>query len=112
MDIDFDFDAELKKLEEKITGAEENFGDTEVRDAIIEKADFLLKHGKTAEAIKVYEQANEKSVGIGRKMDIVFTIMQIYYGQNDLTRVKEQIKKQHDYVKKGGDWERKNRLKV
>ena len=93
MDIQFDFEAELKKLNDKIAHAEANFGDTEVRDAIIEKADFLLKHERTEEAIKVYEEANKKSVGIGRKMDIVFTVMQIYFKQNELLKVKEQIKK-------------------
>ncbi len=112
MEAEFDFDAELKKLDEKIKHAEENFGDIEIRDAVIDKAEFCLKHKRTELAIEIYQLAHEKSVGIARKMDIIFTIMQIYFKENNLVAIKEQINKQHDYIKQGGDWERKNRLKV
>ncbi len=73
--MQFDFDAELKKFDKKIKHAEDNFGDIEIRDAVIDKAEFCLKHGKTELAIQVYQLAHEKSIGIARKMDIIFTIM-------------------------------------
>lgn len=38
MEEEFDFEKELKKIEEKIEDAKENLGDVEVRDAIYEKA--------------------------------------------------------------------------
>lgn len=43
MDIDFDRDTELKKLDEKLKDAEENYGDVEIRDAILAKAEFYEK---------------------------------------------------------------------
>jgi 26S proteasome regulatory subunit N7 len=54
MEAEFDFDAELKKLDEKIKHAEENFGDIEIRDAVIDKAEFCLKHKRTELAIEIY----------------------------------------------------------
>lgn len=38
MDIELDKNTELKKLDDKIKDAEENLGDVEVRDAILDKA--------------------------------------------------------------------------
>ncbi len=54
MEAEFDFDAELKKHDENIKNAEENFGDIEIRDAVIDKAEFCLKHNRIELAIKVY----------------------------------------------------------
>lgn len=57
MDIEFDktqLEEELKKLDEKIKYAEENYGDTEVRDAIMEKGDLYLKHNDIENAKKTY----------------------------------------------------------
>lgn len=41
MQTEFDYEADLKKLEEKIVDAQTNFGDIQVRDAILAKAAFL-----------------------------------------------------------------------
>jgi hypothetical protein len=55
METEFDYEVELKKLEDKIVDAQTNFGDIEVRDAILAKAAFLKKHhGDKTLAIGVY----------------------------------------------------------
>lgn len=38
-----DYSKELQELDDKIKDAEENFGDIEVRDAILAKANFIRK---------------------------------------------------------------------
>ena len=89
METEFDYEAELKKLEQKIVDAQTNFGDIEVRDAILAKAAFLKKHnGNKALAIAVYEQALKKTIEIGKKMDINFEILSIYLDERNLTKVK------------------------
>jgi len=93
MDLDFDFEAELKRCDEKIKHAEDTAGDTEIRDAILEKAKFLLKHNKKDEAIKTFELCHEKSIGTARKMDLVFTMMEIYFTLNDMKSVQKCIKR-------------------
>ena len=89
METEFDYEVELKKLEEKIVDAQTNFGDIEVRDAILAKAAFLKKHnGDKTLAIGVYEEALKKTIEIGKKMDINFEILGIYLEERNLTKVK------------------------
>lgn len=45
MEKEFDKEEELKKIEDKIKDAQENLGDVEVRDAILEKARLYEKIG-------------------------------------------------------------------
>ena len=89
MENNNDFEAELKKLDDTIKNAEENEGDTEIRDAVIAKADFYLKNDKIDKAIEIYYIGLKKSIGVARKMDIIFIIMEIYFKQDNLKLVKE-----------------------
>lgn len=89
MDTEISFEDGLKKCDEKIEHAKENFGDIEIRDAIMEKAQYLHSHKKIEECIKIYLLAHDKSIGMERKMDVIFIIMQIYFKENDMTNVKK-----------------------
>lgn len=95
MEQEVNFEEGLKKCDEKIKHAEENFGDIEIRDAVMEKAQYLQSQGKIEECIKVYMLAHDKSIGLERKMDVIFIIMQIHFKQNSMAGVKAQIEKQH-----------------
>lgn len=79
MDIDFDRDAELKKLDEKLKDAEENYGDIEVRDAILSKAEFYEKINEPELAIETYKLALTKAIGVSKKLEIVFCILKIVF---------------------------------
>ncbi len=50
--------AELTKLEEAITDAQENLGDTELKDALMARAEYLCKIGD-----KVREEGRYSEVG-------------------------------------------------
>jgi 26S proteasome regulatory subunit N7 len=43
-------DAEMKKLQEKLTDAEENLGETDISDALIAKAMYLARIGDKVSA--------------------------------------------------------------
>ena len=107
-----DREAELKRIDEKIKDAEENLGDIEVRDAIIEKAEFFEKLKEFENAIENFQLALSKTIGVGKKMDIVFSIMKIVLGLKDIDRLKAKIDECKKLMEEGGDWERRNRLKV
>lgn len=62
----------LAVIDAKLKDAEENLGDVEVRDAILEKAILYEKHGDEEKAIEVFREALKKTIGIGRKMDVQF----------------------------------------
>ncbi|EAR96456.1 26S proteasome non-ATPase regulatory subunit 6 (macronuclear) [Tetrahymena thermophila SB210] len=111
MDIE-DFDEQLKKIEEKQKDAEENLGDVEIRDAILEKAQLYEKHSKNEKAVEIYKEALKKTIGIGKKMDVWFYIMSIYIREKNLPKILETIDACKKLLEEGGDWERKNRLKI
>jgi 26S proteasome regulatory subunit N7 len=112
MNIELTLEEELKKVEEKIKDAEENLGDVEVRDAIFEKATIYQKHKDIENAVKTYEAALKRSVGVSKKLEVQFTLLHLYLELRDLTKIKEAIQKCKQLLEEGGDWERKNKLKV
>jgi 26S proteasome regulatory subunit N7 len=111
---------ELKELDDKIADAELNFGDIEVRDAILAKAHFVRRTlDDKDEAIKIYQLALKKTIEIGKKMDINFEILRIHLENRDIGTSRSYPDKVKDIIddckvlfEKGGDWERKNKLKV
>ncbi|KAK9069880.1 hypothetical protein SSX86_010276 [Deinandra increscens subsp. villosa] len=87
-------EVELKKLDEKIADAEENLGESEV---------------KALEQLKVTES---KTVAVDQRMDLVFYALQLGFFHMDFDLISRSIDKAKNLFEEGGDWERKNRLKV
>lgn len=104
--------AKLKTLDESIQDAVDNLGETEVRDFMIEKANYLCAIGDKEAALKAYTQAYEKTVALGVRLDILFTQTRIglFYMDNDLTS--RNLQRAKTLIEEGGDWDRRNRLKV
>jgi 26S proteasome regulatory subunit N7 len=101
-------------IEAKIADAIENLGDVEVRDAMWERSGFYASIGEREKAFVGYEETEAKTASIGQKMDGVFAVMRLRFASLDLAAVKVLIAKIKDMLEQpgGGDWERKNRLKV
>ncbi|KAL7986211.1 hypothetical protein Chor_011377 [Crotalus horridus] len=94
---------ELKRLEDELEDAEKNLGESEIRDAMMAKAEYLCRIG---------DKTYDKTVALGHRLDIVFYLLRIglFYMDNDLiTRNTEKAK---SLIEEGGDWDRRNRLKV
>ena len=95
---------ELKRLEERIEDAQKNFGETEQRDALLAKAEYLCKIGNKVslkklglkliplscllqeKAESVYRAAFEKTVGLSYRMDITFYLIRLglFFMDHDL----------------------------
>lgn len=103
---------DVKKLEEKLKDAEENLGDIEVKNCLLEIADYFNKIGDKETAEEKYKPAFEKTVGAGGKMDVCLTNIRIGLFYEDLEMVKKYIDAGKKELEKGCDWERKNKLKV
>lgn len=103
---------EAKQLDERIADAEANLGDSEVREALLAKAEYLVRIGDKEKAIAAFKLTEEKTVAIGQKMDLKFTLLRLGYFHSDLTMVKKDLDETKKMFEEGGDWERKNRLKV
>jgi len=114
--------AEMKKkneekiaaLDKKIAAAEELEGDQDVRDATIDKAHYLAQIGDKEESIKVFGTVfqEDKKVPLGVKLDVTFSLLRIGLFYNDRTLIVENVKKARKMIDDGGDWDRRNRLKV
>ncbi|XP_072797718.1 26S proteasome non-ATPase regulatory subunit 6 isoform X1 [Vicugna pacos] len=103
---------ELKRLDEELEDAEKNLGESEIRDAMMAKAEYLCRIGDKEGALTAFRKTYDKTVALGHRLDIVFYLLRIglFYMDNDLiTRNTEKAK---SLIEEGGDWDRRNRLKV
>mmetsp|Transcript_3302 Transcript_3302/g.5822 ORF Transcript_3302/g.5822 Transcript_3302/m.5822 type:complete len:389 (+) Transcript_3302:63-1229(+) len=103
---------ELKKLDDAISDAQKNLGENEVREALLAKADFFARIASKDEALTAYRVAAEKTVALGQKLDIVFGCLRIGLFWLDADVVSRNLEKAKSLIDEGGDWERRNRLKV
>jgi len=102
----------LKELDDKITDAEENFGESEVREALLTKSQYFASIGDKEKALVAYRVTTDKTVSLGHRLDIVFAVLRIAFAFNDTDLLKRNIEKAKSLMDEGGDWERRNRLKV
>ncbi|CAG8449925.1 10834_t:CDS:2 [Racocetra fulgida] len=103
---------ELQKLEERLQDAEKNLGETEISDALLAKADYFAKIGDKEKALAAYRVALEKTAGLGSRIDIIFSFVRIGFFFNDNDLISRNIEKARSMIEEGGDWDRRNRLKV
>lgn len=59
-----------------------------------------------------YENLLKRSITLGTRIDIVFTYVRIGFFFNDNSLVRPNIEKLRELIEQGGDWDRRNRLKV
>jgi len=105
-------EGDLKKLDEQKKDAEENRGDTEVREAMLAKADYYAEIGDKEKAVAQYNETLTKTVGAGEKIDVVFAIIRMALAWSDGPLTKTTLEQAKNLVEKGGDWERRNLLGV
>ncbi|KAH9980921.1 PCI-domain-containing protein [Lactifluus volemus] len=104
--------AELERLDKLLKEAEETEGESDIADALRAKASYLTRIGEKEKAIEAQQLALEKTAGLGSRIDIVLTLVRIgfFFGDNQL--ISTNLTKADEFVEKGGDWDRRNRLKV
>lgn len=102
----------LKELQEILKDAEENLGDNEVREACLARAQFFSEIGNKKDAVKAYRITAEKTVPLGQRLDVAFSVIRVGLFHDDKDLVRRNIEKAQYMIEEGGDWDRKNRLKV
>lgn len=111
-DMSSENETELKALEEKIADAEANLGESEHREALLAKAEYLTKIGDKDAAVEAIRKTMEKTVGLGNRMDLLFHNIRIGLFYMDHSLIKANLEKASSLMEEGGDWDRRNRLKV
>ena len=103
---------QLKKLEVDIKDEETNLGESELREALLAKAEYLTKIGDKDAAIEAVRKTMEKTVGLGNRMDLVFHNIRVGLFYMDHELIRANLDKANQLLEEGGDWDRRNRLKV
>lgn len=102
----------IKQLDEAIEDAEKNLGEMEVREAYLRKAEYYSRIGDKDNAVSTFRQTYDKTVSLGHRLDIIFHLIRIglFFMDHDL--ITRNIEKAKTLIEEGGDWDRRNRLKV
>lgn len=109
MDYEKKIEELKKKMEEDVDGIEE-----------IDKATYILEIGKIYKEQKMMDKAIEQfketiaqTQSFNTKIDAIFEILHIGLLEKNQEILKEYLEKCHQMLKEdGGDWEKKNKLKV
>ncbi|KAK2723111.1 hypothetical protein QYM36_003336 [Artemia franciscana] len=104
--------AKLAEMDAAIVDAEENLGEMEVREANLKKAEYLSKIGDVEAAISAFRKTYEKTVSLGQRLDILFHYIRLGLFTMDHDLINRNIEKAQMLIEEGGDWDRRNRLKV
>ncbi len=118
----------LAELDERLESAKKMEGESEISDALRARANFLTKTGERETAVDAQKVALEKTPGLGSRIDIALTIVRIGFFWLDRPLVVwglDKAEKSVSFLKilfilthldrmveEGGDWDRRNRLKV
>lgn len=100
------------QLNEVITHAEQEEGESEVRLGYLNRADYYCERGLFAEAHEHYEEALTKTVALSQKLDIVMKQLRMALFTMEHEQIKGLLKKVQGMVEAGGDWDRRNRVKI
>lgn len=105
-------DTKIKALDEAIQNAITNEGESEIKNSMLARAEYLVSIGDKEQGVKALNETIEKTISIGKKLDIIFMILRVGLFYMDHALISKNITKAHKYIDEGGDWDRRNRLKV
>jgi 26S proteasome regulatory subunit N7 len=104
---------ELDGIEAKMKKAKEDEEETAVMEQMTAKALMLFRIGHKEEALAVIKEAlSEKHVSTGQKIDLELKCVRIALFHSDTELMKEHIELCNTLIEEGGDWDRRNRLKI
>jgi 26S proteasome regulatory subunit N7 len=105
-------ESKCKQLDDKIDENEKAFGDSEIRESYLAKAQYLCSIGDREQALTWLRKTYEKTVTLGHRLDLIFYQLRLglFYMDQDL--IERNLDKAKTLVDEGGDWDRRNRMKV
>lgn len=105
-------DEKCKELDAKIEDNEKAFGDSEIRESYLAKAQYLCLIGDREQALTWLRKTYDKTVTLGHRLDLIFYQLRLglFYMDQDL--IERNLDKAKTLVDEGGDWDRRNRMKV
>ncbi len=104
----------IKALDEKIENikSDNNLDEVEPATFILEKGKVYKEYNLKDLAISTFKEVIQKSQSFNIKMDAVFEILLLSIQVKDLILLKEYLEVCKKYLTEGGDWEKRNKLRV
>jgi len=103
---------ELDRLTNAIELAEKNEGESEVREAMVAKCEYLTSIGDKESSLEMLKKTLEKTNTTGHKLDLHFHLIRLGLFFNDNKIITVNLDAAKILIEQGGDWDRRNRLKV
>lgn len=103
---------DLKAADDRILDAQTNFGETEIRDSKLAKANLYAIIGNKNFAIDWYDQTMKETVCIGSQIDLVFAVLDFAFCNHDIPLIRKNIIKAKGLVEKSEDFERRNKFRI
>lgn len=104
--------SELAAADAALTEAEASQGEVEVRDALCARSEILARSGDASGAAEARARALARTAGSGPKLDLEFTALRASVAAGDWAGLGRGLARARALAASGGDWERRNRLKV
>lgn len=106
------FEVKIKALDEKIAQPQDTIEEVDPTHYIFEKAKLYKENKMKDEALENFKSVIEKTQSFNLKMDSYFEILHLGILYKDLNLLSEFRDKCSKVLQEGGDWEKRNRLKV
>ena len=105
---------QIKQLDLKIESAksDDNIQETEIAELIFDKGVIYKIHKEKESALKEFKEVIATTRSFNLKVNAVFEILHVGIIYKDLTLLKDNIELCHSFLKDGGDWEKRNRLRI
>ncbi|KAJ2501190.1 proteasome regulatory particle subunit [Coemansia sp. RSA 1972] len=105
--------AQLAELDKNYAEAKEEHGDLEQNESSIHRAVFFAQIGAEDRAHAAYEEVLQRpTTTLNQKLDVVFGKLRLGLFAYNPQIIQKEIERAHELVNKGGDWDRRNRLKA
>ena len=102
----------IKEIDEKSAKSEQNVETFDITQFNFEKGVIYKEEKQKELALTEFKKVIEKTQSYNLKMDSVFEILHIGILYKDLALINEYIENCRKFLSEGGDWEKKNKLKV
>lgn len=112
MNIEKDTNKELEEINKKISVALEEESDIELREAYVQRAEYYRSQLALEECIASYQLAIDKTAGAQKKLEYNLVILQIHFETKDWEPFAKYLEVCQKLNEEGGDWEKRNKLKV
>ncbi|KAJ8942004.1 hypothetical protein NQ314_010233 [Rhamnusium bicolor] len=102
----------LDAFDEEINYSIDNLSVVEVKEAYLNKANYLSKIGDKENTIKTLSQAYDKTVSLGYKLDNVSHCIRIGLFFMDLDLIRRSLQRSESLIEEGADWHSRNCYKI